>query len=257
MIATTEALVLRVSPFSKTSHVVTWLTPTQGLLATTVRGAQRSRSAFLGQYDLYYTCELTHYLREHNGLHIAKECTPLNMRHRFRSDWRAAAAASYVSDLLIRVSMSGDHEELFRFASNILDRFCEYGAERVLLYWFELRLMQILGLAPQLQSCVVCRKDIGLNDKPLFLPIQGGIVCRSCHARDAARAVPIAPDILALLRTWQRTDSPRAVRNTRCTSEQLVALGALLGVFLTLHIDVSGQSRRIAIEMMSPQNTKP
>ena len=94
MILKTTALALRFYPFSNTSRIVAWLTPDQGRIATMVKGSQRPRSLFLGQYDLFYTCELLYHRRERGGLHIARECSPLKWREGLRRDWRAAAAAS-------------------------------------------------------------------------------------------------------------------------------------------------------------------
>ena len=100
----TEAIALRVSPFSRTSHVVTWLSPEHGRLATVVKGACRPKSAFLGQYDLFATCELLFYRRDHDGAHAIRECSPLEPRDELRDDWRRVTTASYLCDLLARVT---------------------------------------------------------------------------------------------------------------------------------------------------------
>ena len=59
----TQGIVLTVHPWSRTSHVVTWLTPDHGPVTTLVKGAVRPKSAFLGQYDLFYTCDILYYAR--------------------------------------------------------------------------------------------------------------------------------------------------------------------------------------------------
>ena len=74
-----EALCLAVHPWSRTSHIVRWLTP-RGTLATLVKGAVRPKSAFLGQYDLNYTCELVYYARARGELHALRECVPRERR---------------------------------------------------------------------------------------------------------------------------------------------------------------------------------
>ncbi len=84
MIARARAIVLRVFPYSNTSRVVSWLTADHGRVATLIKGSQRPKSLFLGQYDLFYTCELLFYRHERDGLHIARECTPLTRRDRLR-----------------------------------------------------------------------------------------------------------------------------------------------------------------------------
>ena len=80
MIQKTTGIVLRVIPFSRTSHVIQWLTSSHGRMATIAKGAQRPKSLLLGQYDLFYTCEILFYPRERTGLHVLRECAPLAPR---------------------------------------------------------------------------------------------------------------------------------------------------------------------------------
>ncbi|NCC51559.1 MAG: DNA repair protein RecO, partial [Spartobacteria bacterium] len=111
----TEALVMRCVPFSNTSMIVSWLTPEHGLVATMIKGAQRPKSLFLGQYDLFYTCELIYYDQPNVELYTARECTPLQFRPRFRTDWRAMCLASYLVYLTGRVSPPGvPHPALYQ-----------------------------------------------------------------------------------------------------------------------------------------------
>ena len=88
----TDAICLRITPWSRTSHIVTWLTPS-GKVTTVVKGAVRPKSAFLGQYDLNYTCEIVHYLRGTGDLRPLREATPLKRRDTLRDDYRRLALA--------------------------------------------------------------------------------------------------------------------------------------------------------------------
>ena len=81
----TGAICLDIRPWSRTSHVVSWLTPT-GKVATVVKGAVRAKSQFLGQYDLNYTCDIIYYARAKGELHALRECVPLEMREGLRGD---------------------------------------------------------------------------------------------------------------------------------------------------------------------------
>lgn len=89
-----EAICLDVRPWSRTSHVVAWLTP-HGRIVTLVKGAVRPKSAFLGQYDLNYTCELVYYARSRGDLHALRECAPICLRAELRGDYRALALAGH------------------------------------------------------------------------------------------------------------------------------------------------------------------
>ena len=91
----TEAVCLRIYPWSRTSHIVHWLTP-HGRLATVVKGATRPKSAFLGQYDLNYTCEIVYYLGSRGDLHALRECSPEIARASLRGNLAALLLADHM-----------------------------------------------------------------------------------------------------------------------------------------------------------------
>lgn len=276
MIEKTEALTLRVTPFARTSHIVTWLTSEHGKLATLVKGACRPKSRFLGQYDLFYTCELLFYTRERNALHIIRECSPMKPREALRTNWMASSYASYVCDLVARVSPEGQQQaELYQLAVSSLDFLCAGTAKPQFLSWFELKLMKTLGLAPQLLKCPACRSNLvsHRSGQSLFSCVRGGILCADCAKRrdpstgstsSLQAKLPsnelgtggtdrstfhISPDILAMMRSWQNADSARTAQNTKCTREQLLEIRKLLGIFLNYHLDMMPRSRNVALEM--------
>jgi DNA repair protein RecO len=251
MIEKIEAIVLRVTPYSKTSHIVTWLTPKRGRLVTVVKGANRPKSAFLGQYDLFYTCELLYYARETNGIHIARECAPLHARERLRNDWRASACAAYICDLISMTTFKGGHEpQLYELATTSLDFLSEHQPRPQFLSWFELHMADILGFAPQFAKCVICDGPLPDLQTLSFSPDKGGIACPRC-AEKAVSAVRVSPDTIAMLRRWQEADSPRLAQNTRCTAGQIASAGNILGIFLRYHLEMEYMppGRKVAVEM--------
>lgn len=161
MIAKTRAIVIRMIPFSETSRIVTWLTADYGKTSTMIKGSQRRNSQFLGQFDFFYTCELLFYLRTYQGLHIVKECSPLRSRGGFRTNWKSTACASYVSDLVFNICpVHAPHPEIFLWLESALDFFAGQTPMRVCLFWYELRLMEVMGLSPQFSVCLKCRRPL-------------------------------------------------------------------------------------------------
>jgi recombinational DNA repair protein (RecF pathway) len=296
MIAKTEAIVLRVAPFSRTSHVVTWLTREYGRVGTVVKGAVRPKSAFLGQYDLFYTCELLFYERERNGLHVAKECSPLRPRVGLRREWRAYCCAAYICDLVYQSSLAGAQhlEGVFALLTEVLDwlacgasesggilaardarsrgrgegvvqgrsdaRSWGCGAQagqgrgelEVVLHWFELRLLQVLGYAPHVARCVGCSVALGQR-RAGFDAAHGGAFCLDCLPQPAARhVVAVGPDTQALLRRWSRPDALTLLRNTVVSPKQLLALRDLAGTMLAYCLETRPESRDVAMATLRP-----
>jgi DNA repair protein RecO (recombination protein O) len=253
MIVRTSGVLLRVDPFSKTSQITTWLTPEHGRMVTLVKGAQRRRGNFVGQYDLFYTCELLFYCRERTGLHLLKECSPLETRCGFRHDWRAAACASYCCDLAARLSpLEGRHPELFALMGRVLDALGEYGPASAFVFWFELRALGVLGFAPQLRRCAGCGSALPVDPARIvvFSVERGGILCPECQPDRAGPIVHISPDIRSMLTTWQSIPTPELACRTAMAIDQREAIEDLLGAFLRYHLDPFPGSRETALALV-------
>lgn len=269
MIIKSEAIVLRITPFAETSRVVLWLTRDHGKIATIIKGAQRRRSLFLGQVDLFYTCELLFYLRLFRGLHIVKECSVLKPRTPLRARWRATACASYFADLVGKISPRyAPHPELFRLLDIALDYFADQSALELGLFWFELKLMKLMGLAPQLKECLRCHRQLtaagslsgqgslpaGVPQASVFSWARGGILCRACASSSRDRAAEsetlITPDMLALLNSWQASRSWRSAQSSACTPRQTRELERILGQFLQHHLELDGVARATAFSIL-------
>lgn len=244
MILKDEAIALRIYPFGNTSRIVVWLSRTHGKLATLVKGSQREKSLFLGQFDLFYTCEILFYAREQRNLHILKECVPLETRAAFRSDWRACAAASYAAGALDRAMPFGPAPTgLQALLADTLDRLAARTPGPAFLPRFELRLLQELGLAPGWNACAKCRADLR-GGAPARLDVAHGAVW--CEACAAGRGAAVSAAALEAIRQMSGEILPaslpkRVFREVR----------ALMGGLLEHHADFSPQAREIAFQVLA------
>ncbi len=251
MIERTQAIVLRTAPVSNTSRAVIWLSESGARITTLIKGALRPKSFFLGQFDLFYTCELLYYMRERRGLHPVRECYPLNMRTRLRSDWQAAAAASWLADLSGQVSFSDTpHSGLFKLLEQGLDHLEARGAAPELLFWFEIRLLTLLGWAPRLDLCAGCQADLhAVRTNVRWSAPSGGLLCARCAASTTADRT-VEPGTLAVLTDWQRAATPMRAGRTRCSMRQLGDIRDVLGGFLQWHLEAGLAGRSIALDLL-------
>lgn len=261
MIITTKALVLRIVPFSETSQVVTWLTPDHGKIVTIIKGALRRDSGFSGQYDLFCLSELLFYPRWESALHIARECCLITPRPYLRSNWKAAACASYFADLIANwLPAQAPHREGFQLLDTALEALDSPVTAAALLPWFELRLLEMGGVGPDLRACQGCRAPWPFERSPaepaaracFFSPAHGGILCTACQtARAPADSLRLAPDVLSVLGFWQAAAAWDVARRMRSTPRQRLAVLELLGAFISRHLEISGRARRIMLEITS------
>ena len=232
----TAALVLDIRPWSRTSHVVTWLTPERGPIATIVKGAVRPKSAFLGQYDLFYTCELVYYVRAKGELHAIREVAPVNAREYLRGRFRATALASYASYLVKEhCPHSSEADEWYGFLGGFLDGLegdFDFGRKMVSL---EMAFLEMAGLSPDFTgadfSAEVVPFSIGLGRagtgaKTLQLP------------SGAARLVAAGAECA----------------DTESSAADITAAIRFLGLFMRYHIDMPPDIRRNTLQLcMAPR----
>ena len=207
---------------------------------------------FIGQFDLFYTCEILFYEKDTRHTHILKECSPLKMRAGLRGDWKACAVASYLTDLVSRISPArAHHPGLYHALDRALDHLVRHSARPAFLFWFELKLLQLLGLKPRLRHCAQCNMVCRPSRHTIrFAYGRGGILCTGCASPDHPYTVAIAPDVLATLRGWQQARSAQVTIATRSTPRQLREIGILLGLFLQHHLEIELKSRAITLDIL-------
>lgn len=213
----TPAICLRIAPWSRTSHIVEWLTP-GGRITTCVKGAVRPKSFFLGQYDLNYTCEIVWYLGG-GDVHPLRECSPTALREGLRTNLAALIAAEHCRRLAGDLTPNGtDAEAWFAATTGVLDRLAEspraaVGGE---VLDFEMQVLHLSGLTPEIEAA------------------QGAFVLRG------ERRIAITPAVAKALR------NPRAEKNPKI----LLDAARAIGVFYTFHLDCRPESRRTLIEQV-------
>lgn len=223
----TKGTVLRIRPWSRTSHVVTWLTPDHGPVATLVKGAVRPKSFTLGQYDLFYTCELLYYARTSNGeLHALREVHPSEIREHLRGDWRAIALASYACDLVADLApSSAEAEEWHRFLCGFLEG---SGGGAARLIELESAVLRLSGLMPDFS---------GINPSAEWVPfaIDRGKI------GPGTRIYRLSPAAAAAIL------NPAAEKNIKILLDAV----RFLGVFLLFHLEKPAEVRRTVVRMIA------
>lgn len=247
MIVKTQGIVLNIRPWARTSHMVTWLTREYGLTVTSVKGACRPKSAFLGQYDVGYTCDMLFYRREHQGIHSIRECVPAQIREALRANWRAGAAASYFCDLTAAVSVPMQEAEgLYALLAASLDSLCHDTPGHGHLLAFEVALLERLGIFPDLSRCPICHtpEQTWLR----FSLASGRLLC--AHASPAAvtePAITLHRDVVAALNNI----SPATAARLPHSGNLALGIRRFLGMFIRYHLDIYPAARRVAFELLA------
>jgi DNA repair protein RecO (recombination protein O) len=146
-----RGIALRLYPFSETSLIVQWLTPTLGRLATVAKGARRPKSPFRGQLDLFYLADFTFTRSRRSELHTLKEVHLLGTYAFLRQEFGQLRQISYCAAL---VEQATEKEtplpRIFDLMAGLLEYMRGHGPQAQTIFAFELKLLEELGLAPEL-----------------------------------------------------------------------------------------------------------
>ena len=241
----TQGIVLAVHPWSRTSHVVTWLTPDHGPVTTLVKGAVRPKSAFLGQYDLFYTCDILYYARATADLHALREVTPCTFRENLRGRWRETALAGYAAGLVKDLApANAEATAWFSFLDSLLTRLENMGGSQLVatapggtcpfasalqeLVRLEMEILQLAGWAPDFSNM-----DPHAEWTPFAIDLG--------RCGEGARTVRLSPRTVAVLMR------PDASGHALETVKDAVRF---LGVFLAFHIERPPDIRRALVSLI-------
>lgn len=258
MISKTEAIVLRVRPFSNTSRMVTWLSPEYGRVTTSIKGACRVKSFFQGQIDLAYRCELLFYSRERNGIHIARETYVEDWRAGIRGNWRASVAASYICWLTAQSTQPMiDCPGLFDDLETALHSLDRGVSPQEVIISYEMMLLDRLGIAPSFARCRDCPP--GNTFECRFLLASGHLGCTRSPDHGAGEAsVAIPTRLLGALADMQRiarsSSAAGYVGSDYLASlhpSAVTGIRRFLGLFICHQLDVSPRTRYAAFDWLA------
>lgn len=199
-----HAVVLRYANYKESSRMLTLFSLEQGVLSVAARGCRRTRSPIRAGCELLTFGE--YLLHTNRDRHNLRDCTVLDPFFDLREDLDRLATAMHLRDLCDAVLEEGNPQgEVFSLLIRCLGLLCHEKLEPALVQlFFEVQLMNALGLMPQVEVCVQCGGSLGKDVG--FSITQGGAVCAECRKKtpDARKTLPGA---LATLRQMAKLDT--------------------------------------------------
>jgi len=146
-----SGIILRTRLLTETSLIVSWLTPNLGRVSTVAKGARRPKSPFLGKLDLFYEADFSFTRSRRSELHTLREVSLLETHSGLRREMNCLQQASYAAAL---IEQSTEKEtplgEIFELMRDFLRHLTQRPPLPRSLYAFELKLLNVLGLQPDL-----------------------------------------------------------------------------------------------------------
>ena len=205
----TEVVVLRHSNWGEADRLLVIFSREAGKLRSVAKGARKIRSRKAGHLEPFTRVKVL--LAHGRDFWIVTQAETVDAYLPIREDLLRTAYASRVIELLDRFSYEeGANKTLYQLLIDTLERVSTLPDPFPGVFYYEIRLLDIMGFRPELNNCVRCDAEIKAEDQ-FFDANLGGALCPRCgHAVPSAR--PISLPSLKILRHYQRSTFREASR---------------------------------------------
>ena len=171
-----EALILRTYPFHEADLLVTLFTRAEGKIRAVAKSAKKSRRRFGGALE-----PLTHVVahwqdREKQELARLDSCDIIASPLALEVNYPRAVALSYVAEVLDQLLPDREPgDDVFRLSLSVIRQLKPDSIWMPLTY-FDLWIVRLIGLLPDLHQCVVCGSTLN-GSQAYFHPLADGLLC--------------------------------------------------------------------------------
>jgi len=224
-----EAIVLRHSDWGEADRLISLFTRESGKVRAVAKGVRKLRSRKAGHLEPFMRTRLQ--LARGRDLPIITQAETINAYMPLREDLLLVGYASYVIELLDRFTYEeGENRSMFRLLNETLSRLASLEEPALVVGYYEMRLLDLLGFRPQLTRCARCDKEIQ-PEAQFFSAELGGALCPSCGLQ-VVDSRPISKDALKFLRHYQRSSYEEA-RRARVPQAKRREMEAVMQHYLT------------------------
>ncbi|MDQ0161307.1 DNA repair protein RecO [Aeribacillus alveayuensis] len=199
-----EGIVIRTTNYGETNKVVTIYTREKGKVGVMARGANKpnSRLAAVTQLFTYGTF----LFQKSSGLGSLQQGETIQSMRAIREDIFLTAYASYLTELLDKgTENEKPNPFLFELYYQTLHFLMEGLDPDILINIYEMKMLNVFGLYPELNKCVICSQKEGTFH---FSLKENGFICHRCFEHDPYRLM-ISSTVVKLLRVFYYLDLSR------------------------------------------------
>jgi DNA repair protein RecO (recombination protein O) len=187
----TDAIVLRTYNLAEADRIAVCLTRSAGLVRAVARGARRMKSRFGAALEPFTLIRLAFYEKENRELVSISNAEILKSHFDLAAQLEASEVLAYMGELVGEFAPPHEaNEKLFRMVNACVDALeTSPGSARLVLRYFEVWLLRLAGLFPDLRSCSDCGVRLYEGD-PACLDVEVNPHCQRCISGPATRLLP-------------------------------------------------------------------
>ena len=249
-----EALTLKKSPVGEADLVVTLFTKDRGKLRAVAKGARRTSSKLMGHFEPLTHVRLS--LAQGRNLDYVTQAQVIESFANLKQDLGAITKGLYLAELVDGFgSEASSNQPLYQMAVEILKSIGQDPESEWPLRFFELHLLRLSGLMPELYRCVECQEFLSPGNHR-FSPTLGGTLCPNCQpAESQARVRPLSLRVLKVLRLLHRSPLP-SVMGLRADPALAYELKSVLGSTVSYWLDKEIRSNSFLEQLHRESQTR-
>ncbi|MCD6402108.1 MAG: DNA repair protein RecO [Anaerolineales bacterium] len=247
-----EGIVLRHSDWGEADRLLVIFTRELGKVRAIAKGVRKPRSRKAGHLEPFTRVNLM--LAKGRDLYIITQAVAVDAYLPLREDLLLFGYASYIVELLDRFTLDGDENpSIYSLVVTTIKRLSEREDRFLVVHYYEIRLLDLIGYRPELNNCVICGRKIQPENQ-FFSNELGGVICPACNREDV-RDRPVSLDALRFLRHYQRS-AYREARRARISASVREEIEAIMQSYLTYLLERSLNSPSFLRRMLREDDSK-
>lgn len=175
-----ESFIVKKNIYGEADCILSIFTRDYGKITGFAKNAKKSSKRFGGRLEPFIHLRIS--FRKRTGrMNFVEDCETINVFSSFMQNVHLFALGSFIMENIeILVPIEEPNEEAF---SLLVDTFSSLDSGRSALpevLRFQLSILKLSGLMPNLHSCAECGRVIG--DRSSFSIKKGGFICSSCNS---------------------------------------------------------------------------
>jgi len=212
----TEGIVLKTIDFKEKDSILTFLTRNAGKKAGILYGGKSLRSGNAAKTELFVLNHFEFSEKIGNDLVVIRKCELLESYPMLRKTYSNFLHANYFSELLLNCEIPEDESnDYFDLLQKTIKELSNSSLDSEVKFNYELKLMKLLGIEPNLEKCVKCKDKIwhliiersipSKYSAPYQLDAScGGIRCPKCFVENNTLVANLNPGSMSFFYSRQR-----------------------------------------------------
>ncbi len=243
----TKGIIIKRTNLGEADKILTIFTPNLGKVSAVARGVRKTTSKLGGHLELF--CSIDLILAKGRNMDVV---TSVQKNYHFKNlcfNLKRTSYAYYVCELVDKFTSDNFRDtRLFNLLFSVLDNINKEismdGKMDLISNGFKIKLLRILGYAPNIERCSKCNNK---SDNNYFSNSLGGVLCKDCleHDRQSIRMSYVSLKVLNFL----GKSSFEKIRRLDIDRKLVKEIENILDLFMRYILDREFKSKRLIYDV--------